>query len=73
MKNWTLLQMLGGIPGQREIFEDVCRKLVKVEHRGAWSPREHKGDHGIDILVGDSKTGVDVYQVKWLTGSLLTD
>jgi hypothetical protein len=65
MNNWTLLQMLGGVPGQRDIFEDVCRKLVKAEYRGSWSPRENKGDHGIDILVGDPKTGVDVYQVKF--------
>jgi len=65
MNNWTLLQMLGGIPGQREIFEDICRKVVRSEHPGAWSPREYKGDDGIDILVGDSKTGVNIYQVKF--------
>ena len=65
MNYWTLLQMLGGTPGQREIFEDICRKVVRVEHAGAWSPREYKGDDGIDILVGDSKTGVDIYQVKF--------
>jgi hypothetical protein len=57
--------MLGGVPGQREIFEEICRKVVKVEHPGAWSPREHRGDHGIDILVGDAETGLDVYQVKF--------
>ena len=65
MNNWTLLQMLGAISGQREMFEEICRKVVRVEHPGAWSPREHRGDHGIDILVGDSKTGLDVYQVKF--------
>jgi hypothetical protein len=65
MNNWSLLQMLGSIPGQREIFEEICRKVVRVEHPGAWSPREYQGDDGIDILVGDLQTGVDIYQVKF--------
>jgi hypothetical protein len=65
MNNWTLLQMLGVIPGQREIFEDICRKVVRVEHPCTRSLREHKGDHGIDFFVGDLQTGIDVYQVKF--------
>jgi hypothetical protein len=65
MNNWTLLQMLGGIPGQREIFEGICRKVVRAEHPGARSLREHQGDHGIDFYVGDLQTGIDVYQAKF--------
>jgi hypothetical protein len=65
MNYWTLLQMLGGISGQREIFEDICRKVIKTEYPGSWSPREHPGDDGIDILLGDSEGGIDVYQVKF--------
>jgi hypothetical protein len=52
------------IPTARD-FEDICRKVISAEHPGSWSPREDKGDHGIDILVGDSMSAVDVYQVKF--------
>ena len=65
MNNWTLFQMLGGIAGQREIFEDICRKIVLAEHPSTRPLREHKGDHGIDFFSGDWQTGMDVYQVKF--------
>ena len=35
MIHLTLLQLLGAVPGQREIFEKICCEIIKVEHPNA--------------------------------------
>src|ERR1700676_3695737 len=70
MIHWTLLQLLGAVPGQREIFEKICLEIIKVEHPNARSIREDRGDHGIDIYVGDFDNGIHIYQAKFFRDAI---
>jgi hypothetical protein len=65
MHNWTKLQLLGAVPGQREIFEEICRKIVHAEHPLARTIREEPGDNGIDFFVEYSDERIAVYQAKF--------
>jgi hypothetical protein len=65
MHNWTKLQLLGAVPGQREIFEEICRKIIHAEHPLARTIREDPGDNGIDFFVEYSEGNLEVYQAKF--------
>src|SRR5687768_15519744 len=61
------LQLIYGVAGAREKFEDLSSQLVCAEHPAAARPRVSKGDGGIDVHVGEltSPDGIDVYQCKF--------
>jgi hypothetical protein len=47
------LQLIYGIVGAREKFEDLTVELVKAERPGARTVRLVNGDGGIDVHVGE--------------------
>ena len=66
------LQLLYGVAGAREKFEDLCSLLVKAEQPAADKVRVSRGDGGIDVHVGDltSPDGIEVYQCKFFPQGL---
>lgn len=61
------LQLIYGVAGAREKFEDLASKLVKGEQPDADKVRIEQGDGGIDVYVGalSDPDGIDVYQCKF--------
>ena len=61
------LQLIYGIAGARETFEDVVAQIVNGEYPDVGKVRVVKGDGGIDAYVGDIAdiSGIDVYQCKF--------
>jgi hypothetical protein len=61
------LQLIYGVAGAREKFEDLASQLVKGEQPDADKVRIVQGDGGIDVYVGDmdDPEGVHVYQCKF--------
>jgi hypothetical protein len=66
------LQLLYGIAGARDKFEDLCAKLVRSELPTATSIRVHRGDGGVDVYNGEftDSEGIHVFQVKFFPGGL---
>jgi hypothetical protein len=66
------LQLIYGVAGAREKFEELCDQLIRGEHPPAASVRSDPGDGGIDTYVGDwsNPTGIDVYQAKFFPTGL---
>jgi hypothetical protein len=44
MYNFTLLQLLATVTGQREIFQAICSDIVRAENPGAYEIREAPGE-----------------------------
>jgi hypothetical protein len=63
----THLQLIYGIAGAREQFEDLTIQLIRSVRPKAETIRIVKGDGGIDAHEGSlaDKTGIDVYQMKF--------
>jgi len=61
------LQLIYGVAGARERFEDLVSQLVEGEQPDADKVRIEQGDGGIDVYVGDlgDPAGIDVYQCKF--------
>lgn len=66
------LQLLYGIAGAREQFENICAKLFRSEHPHATGVRVHRGDGGIDVYEGEftSGEGIHVVQVKFFSNGI---
>src|ERR1700687_4420776 len=61
------LEILYGLIGAREKFEDMTVQLIRTEHRSADRIRVLRGDGGIDAYDGSlaDQAGVDVFQIKY--------
>jgi len=61
------LQLIYGVAGAREKFEELAAQLVKAEQPAADKVRINRGDSGIDVHVGEltDPCGIDVYQCKF--------
>ncbi len=61
------LQLIDGVAGAREKFEDLASQLVKGEQPRADKVRIVQGDGGIDVHVGEltDPFGIDVFQCKF--------
>jgi hypothetical protein len=61
------LQLIYGVAGAQEKFEELVTHLVKGEHPSATKVRTVQGDGGIDVYLGDftDPSGIDVYQAKY--------
>src|SRR4051812_5211207 len=61
------LQVLYGLIGARDKFEQLCSLLIKGEHPDAISIRVYKGDGGVDQTVGawDGHAPTVVFQQKY--------
>jgi hypothetical protein len=61
------LQLIYGVAGAREQFDELVSKLVKQEHLEAGKVRVGQGDGGIDVYVGELNDpgGIEVYQCKF--------
>lgn len=61
------LQLLYGVAGAREQFEQLCLQLIKTVVPSAKGVRADPGDGGVDIFVGnwDDPEGIHVFQVKY--------
>src|SRR4051812_9010742 len=61
------LQLIYGVAGGREQFEDLGGKLIKEERSSAEKVGVKKGDDGVDVYVGEltSVEGIDIYQCKF--------
>jgi hypothetical protein len=61
------LQLIYGVAGARERFEQLCKDLISAEFSGAKAVRCAPGDGGVDIYIGDwaDPAGISVYQVKY--------
>jgi hypothetical protein len=66
------LQLIYGVAGAREKFEDLVAQLVKGEQPKADKVRIMQGDGGIDVHVGEltNPGGIDVYQCKFFPQGL---
>jgi hypothetical protein len=66
------LQIIYGLAGAREKFEDLAFDLIKSEEPRALKVRVLQGDGGIDAHVNDlnDPTGVHVYQCKFFEKGL---
>lgn len=66
------LQLLYGIAGARDKFEDLCAKLVRSESPTATGIRVHRGDGGVDVYNGKfiGSEGIHVFQVKFFPSGL---
>lgn len=71
MMRFLDLQLLYGIAGAREKFEEVCAQLLNAKY-GAQGVRTDAGDGGIDVFIGDfdAPEGIDVFQVKYFPNGL---
>ena len=68
----TSLQILWGLAGAREKFEDMVSQLIHVERPNSRRVRIVKGDGGLDSFEGelrDSK-GIDVFQIKYFPSKI---
>ncbi|MDQ3332056.1 MAG: hypothetical protein M3552_15610 [Planctomycetota bacterium] len=65
--NLKHLQILWGIAGAREKFEDLVVQLIHVERPDSQRIRIMKGDGGLDAFEGvlSKPEGIDVFQVKY--------
>jgi hypothetical protein len=61
------LQLIFGVAGAREKFEDLASQLVRNEQPDADKVRIVQGDGGIDVYVGElsGSDGTEVYQCKF--------
>src|SRR5262245_9600702 len=66
------LQLIYGLAGAREKFEELCVQLVKSELPNADKVRVQRGDKGIDVHVGEltATDGIEVYQCKFFPDGL---
>jgi hypothetical protein len=66
------LQLLHGIAGAREQFENLCAQLFRSEHPSATGVRVHRGDGGIDVYNGEftGEEGIHVVQVKFFPNGI---
>jgi hypothetical protein len=66
------LQLIYGVAGAREKFEDLVSQLVRSEQPRADKVRIVQGDGGIDVHVGEltHPDGIDVYQCKFFPEGL---
>jgi hypothetical protein len=66
------LQILWGVAGAREKFEDMVCQLIHVERPDSQRIRIVKGDGGLDSFVGELRkpVGIDVFQVKYFPGKI---
>lgn len=65
--NLAHLQLLWGVAGAREKFEDMAAQLIHVERPDSQRVRIVRGDGGVDSFEGGltDPGGIDVYQVKY--------
>src|SRR4051794_18595667 len=61
------LQLIYGVAGAQEKFEQLVTQLVKGENASATKIRTVKGDGGIDVYVAEftDPSGIDVFQAKY--------
>jgi hypothetical protein len=66
------LQLIYGVAGAREHFDDLASQLVMGELDGAKKIQVKRGDGGIDIYHGDvtDPSGIDIYQCKFFPQGL---
>lgn len=66
------LQLIYGVAGARDKFEDLAAHLVKAHEPRADKVRIHQGDGGIDVYVGEvsDPSGIEVYQCKFFAQGL---
>tara|TARA_R110002096_G_scaffold244112_2_gene436351 strand:+ start:102 stop:1412 length:1311 start_codon:yes stop_codon:yes gene_type:complete len=66
------LQLIYGVAGARQKFEDLTSDLVQSENQSGRKVRLSRGDAGIDVYIGDwgSPDGIDVYQAKFFPGGV---
>ncbi len=66
------LQIIYGVAGAREKFEELAAHLVKGEQSDASKVRVEQGDEGVDVYVGNltDAAGIDVYQCKFFPQGL---
>lgn len=68
----TDLQILWGVAGAREKFEDMVCQLIHVERPVSQRIRIVKGDGGLDSFVGvlSDPDGIEVFQIKYFPGKI---
>lgn len=66
------LQLLYGVAGAREQFEQLCAHLIQSEYPSAKNVRCEPGDGGVDVYIGewDDPLGIIVFQVKYFLHGL---
>lgn len=66
------LQLLYGVAGAREQFENLCAQLIRSQSSTATGIRVHRGDGGIDVYEGKftGEEGIHVFQVKYFPNGL---
>ncbi len=66
------LQILWGLAGAREKFEDMVSQLIHVEIPNSQRIRILKGDGGLDSFEGElsDSDGIDVFQIKYFPGKI---
>ncbi len=66
------LQLIYGVAGAREHFDDLASQLVKGELDGAKKIQVKRGDGGIDVYHGEltDPNGIDIYQCKFFPQGL---
>jgi hypothetical protein len=66
------LQLIYGVAGAREKFEDLASQLVEGEQPDVDKVRIVQGDGGIDVYSGDiaDPTGIDIFQCKFFPQGL---
>ncbi len=66
------LQLLYGIAGAREQFENLCGQLIRSQSPTATGIRVHRGDGGIDVYEGKftGGEGIHVFQVKYFPNGI---
>ncbi len=66
------LQIIYGLAGAREKFEDLAFDIIKAEEPTAQKVRVSQGDGGIDAHVNDLSDpgGVHIYQCKFFPQGL---
>ena len=65
-RDFRYLRDAHGDAGAREVFEKICTELMYARYgSGAHNIRVSKGDDGIDILVGDFTSPIELFQCKF--------
>jgi len=66
------LQLLYGVAGAREQFENLCAQLIRSQSPTATGIRVHRGDGGIDVYEGKftGEEGIHVFQVKYFPNGI---
>jgi hypothetical protein len=66
------LQILWGVAGAREKFEDMVSQLIHVERPDSQRIRIVRGDGGLDSFEGElsDPDGIDVFQIKYFPGKI---